>query len=141
MALTKNVYLTDHSLNYLKGTSIPTLTSISAVLTTALPLRTDTNSTIIRPTYSSYTDIVIPSSSFSSITENSTGGSSMTTTADVVFPSPSTTPPSAITILGLVIIDNSNNILYQGQVSTPLVISTSGQIIKIPLGSLTIIEA
>lgn len=141
MALTRNKYFTDLVLNFLLGTAPTTPSSIKAILTTALPVRTDTNSTLTRPGYAGYVDETISNGWWNSFNESLTGGTSMSTNTDINFVSPSSTPGSPITVNGFAILDNSNNVLYQGTLVAPLVINTSGQTIKIPSGSLIITES
>lgn len=141
MALFKNQYLADAVLNLLKGTAITTPSSIKMALLTTLPTRTDTNATIVRTTYPSYADETITSGQWLAIVESNTTGSSITTNSNIVFTSPSGTPSPISNIIGFAILDNSNNILYQGALSIPLVVSVSGQLVEVPSGALTITEA
>lgn len=140
MAATKNSYLSDLLLNYVLGTTPPAISSIKAVLTTNIPNRNDTNDTLVRPSYDTYADTTILNTNFSGISENLTGGSTMTSIGDITFPSPSAAPGSAIIVNGFAIIDNNNHVLYQSGLSLPLSITTSGQTVKIAGGSLAIIE-
>jgi len=140
MPLTTNMYLADAILNLLKGVAIATPISIRIALTTTIPVRSDTNTTLVRTTYPGYTDIIITSGQWSNIVENLNNGSIMTTISNINFPNVSSTPSPVSIIVGFAILDNNDNIYYQGSLSTPLIINTNGQIVEIPSGALTITE-
>lgn len=140
MALTKNQYFTDSILALLLGSAISTPSSIKMVLTKVVPTRTDNDGSLVRADYAGYADTTISPSIWSSIVENNTTGSTMTTNTAITFPSPSATPGTPVIIVGVAIIDDANNILYQAALNAPLQVSTMGQPIVVPSGSLSIAE-